>query len=123
MVASMIFAALLATGGALVARTLRRSRLEAPAPAGPGSRIQAFLDESPGTLELRVLGEKRRVRLENPSVEQVLSLVGAEGGELWRLEGPGPVAFVQVPPPLRPTWRQNSPGRCQGAHFLRPPRS
>jgi hypothetical protein len=101
MIESLICAAVIATGGAFVVRTVHRGCVGRSARADAWCRLEAFLRDSRGPLELRFVADRRRLRLEHPTAEQVVALAGEEGAELWRLEDPGGVAFVAVPPRLR----------------------
>jgi hypothetical protein len=93
---SILCVAGLATGSLLALR-LGRGRLSVKtARLGNDEPLQRFLDENSGPLELRVFREQRTLRLQNPTAEQVLALIGDSEAELWRLEGPEPIAFVHI---------------------------
>jgi hypothetical protein len=99
--------ATLAAGvGLLLARSLLRTRdrTSAPSPSEVHRLVEEFLAVSPGPLELRPLDGGRPLRLQGPAPGQVLALGGSEGAELWRLEGPGSIAFIAIPPshPISP---------------------
>ena len=97
MVTSILCGAGVATGSLLVARLgfWRRDRQREDG-RDPYGALQRFLGESSGPLELRLFDRRRTLRLQNPTVEQVLTLVGDEDAELWRLEGPGPIALLPI---------------------------
>jgi hypothetical protein len=93
---SILCVAGLATGSLLALRLGRRRPQGKSARFESDEPLQRFLDENSGPLELRVFRARRTLRLQNPTVDQVLALIGDSDAELWRLEGPEPIAFVHV---------------------------